>query len=458
MIGFATACYSLQHLSIIAFLSYCYCIPLQTVANYAKHKGNQTVIKMANQKLKSAGIKTDSQIKQVIKDHDSGNDVYAIQGYKGLNLYIRDNKTTTFRHRFTSPATGKRKNYTLGAYPFFSLEQARNMYRDNLSLLARGIDPALNYQQLQNAKQAIPTFAVLANEWLQAQISSEQFEPRTIEQKRKHIEYANAHIGRMTLDNIHTPDVLRAIKAIERDTIPTAKRVRGVCQKVFALAIGQGYISNNPAIAVADLMLPKPKTKHHHAIIEPVAFGQLLRDIGSVTDFYGHAQNILKLQAMLFQRSGDMCAMRWDCIDFEAKTWAFNPLKTGHRADMVSSLVVPLPTQAIELLRAIYELTGDSDYVFYNRRRKDGFEHQQQLNKFLWRLDYRDVHTPHGFRASARTMMVEQLDINENLIELQLGHQVRDANGRAYNRVQQISPRTDMMQKWADYLDTLRCS
>lgn len=411
---------------------------------------------MANKKLKDNGLKTDSQIKQAIKDHNVGDDVYAIQGYKGLNLYIRENKTSTFRHRFTSPITGKRKNFTLGAYPVFTLEQARDMYRDNLSLIGRGIDPVLHYEQLQNAKQAVPTFAVLADEWLRDQIASKQFEHRTIEQKRKHIEYVSKHIGRMSIDSINTPDFLRAIKTIERDTIPTAKRVRGVCQKIFALAIGQGYINNNPAIAVADLMLPKPKTEHHSAIIEPIAFGRLLKDIDNVTEFYGHAQNIIKLQVMLFQRNQDMCSMRWDAIDFDAKTWTFSPTKTGHRSDMVSSLVVPLATQAIDMLRALQEDTGHTDYVFSNNRRRDKFEHQQQLNKFLWRLGYKDTHTPHGFRASARTMMVEQLGISEQLIELQLGHAVKDANGRAYNRVTMIEKRRDMMQKWADYLDSLK--
>ncbi len=411
---------------------------------------------MANQKLKDAGIKTDSQIKQAIKEHDSGDEVYAIQGYKGLNLYIRDNKTTTFRHRFTSPVTGKRKNFTLGAYPVFTLEQARDMYRNNLSLLAGGIDPVFHHQDAHNKKRAMPTFSDLADEWLQSQIASNQFEHRTIEQKQTHINYAATYFGRMPIDQVRTPDVLRAIKDIEKKTIPTAKRVRGVCQRIFALAIGQGYIDNNPAIAVADLMLPKPKTEHHHAIIEPVAFGKLLADIDSITDFYGHAQNILKLQAMLFQRSGDMCSMRWDAIDFEAKTWTFSPQKTGNRADMVASLIVPLPVQAIEHLRALHALTSKTPYVFYNSRRKDKFEHQQQLNKLLWCLGYKDIHTPHGFRASARTLMVEQLGIPEQLIELQLGHNVRDANGRAYNRVTMQKERAIIMQKWADYLDQLR--
>lgn len=411
---------------------------------------------MANQKLKEMGVKTDSQIRQVIKEHDGGDEVYAIQGYKGLNIYIRDNKTTTFRHRFTSPVTGKRKNFTLGTYPVLTLEQARNTYRNNLSLIASGIDPVLHHQDEHNKKRSMPTFSELAEDWLQSQISSKQFEPRTIEQKRTHIAYAANYIGRMPIDQIKTPDVLRAIKEIERDTIPTAKRVRGVCQRIFALGIGQGHIDNNPAIAVADLMLPKPKAEHHHAIVEPQAFGKLLSDIDSVIGFYGHAKNIIKLQSMLFQRSGDMCSMQWDAIDFDDKTWSFNPMKTGNRADMVASLIVPLPPQAIAVLRALYEETGHTDYVFYNKRRKSKFEHQQQLNKFLWRLGYKDIHTPHGFRASARTLMVEQLGVSETLIELQLGHNVRDANGRAYNRVTMLDQRREMMAEWASYLDKLK--
>lgn len=401
-------------------------------------------------------IKTDTQIKKIIKSHEGGNAAHQIDGFAGLDLYIRDNKTSTFRHRYTSPVSGKRPYYTIGTYPYMTLEQARDKHNENMKLLKQGIDPKLHDEKIKNRSKAMPTFSELADEWLQSQIASKQFEHRTIEQKQTHIHYAAIYIGRMPVDQIRTPDVLRAIKDIEKKTIPTAKRVRGVCQRIFALAIGQGYIDNNPAIAVADLMLPKPKTEHHHAIIEPVAFGKLLADIDSVTDFYGHAKSILKLQSMLFQRSGDMCSMRWDAIDFDAKTWMFSPQKTGNRVDMVASLVVPLPTQAIELLRSLHEQTGHTDYVFYNNRRKEKFEHQQQLNKFLWRLGYKDVHTPHGFRASARTLMVEQLGISEQLIELQLGHNVRDTNGRAYNRTQLMPQRFEMMQKWADYLDQLR--
>ena len=65
------------------------------------------------------------------------------------------------------------------------------------------------------------------------------------------------------------------------------------------------------------------------------------------------------------------------------------------------------------------------------------------------------VQTWHGFRATARTMLAERLDCDPLVIEAQLAHAVKDANGRAYNRTQYMQQRTRMMQQWADYLDGL---
>jgi integrase len=66
-----------------------------------------------------------------------------------------------------------------------------------------------------------------------------------------------------------------------------------------------------------------------------------------------------------------------------------------------------------------------------------------------------DIQTWHGFRATARTMLAERLEVDPLLIEAQLAHSVRDANGRSYNRTTYLNQRQDMMQRWADYLDKL---
>jgi integrase len=68
----------------------------------------------------------------------------------------------------------------------------------------------------------------------------------------------------------------------------------------------------------------------------------------------------------------------------------------------------------------------------------------------------KDEATPHGFRATARTLMVEQLGIRTDLIEHQLGHAVRDATGEAYNRARFLPERKEMMQVWADYLHEIQ--
>lgn len=57
------------------------------------------------------------------------------------------------------------------------------------------------------------------------------------------------------------------------------------------------------------------------------------------------------------------------------------------------------------------------------------------VNLALRSMGYsKDVMTGHGFRAMARTMLDEVLGELVDLIEHQLAHQVKDVNGRAYNR------------------------
>ena len=68
----------------------------------------------------------------------------------------------------------------------------------------------------------------------------------------------------------------------------------------------------------------------------------------------------------------------------------------------------------------------------------------------------KDQMTPHGFRATARTLIDEQLGFPPAWIEQQLAHRVSDPLGRAYNRTAFVEDRSRMMQAWADYVDMLR--
>jgi integrase len=111
----------------------------------------------------------------------------------------------------------------------------------------------------------------------------------------------------------------------------------------------------------------------------------------------------------------------------------------------------------IEILRTVHALTGHGKYVFPSLLTGERSMSENTVNTALRRMGYSaEVHTAHGFRAMARTIMDEVLDLRVDLIEHQLAHKVKDTNGNAYNRTAHLPARKVMMQTWADYLDKLR--
>ncbi|WP_029103520.1 tyrosine-type recombinase/integrase [Moraxella caprae] len=203
------------------------------------------------------------------------------------------------------------------------------------------------------------------------------------------------------------------------------------------------------------------KTRHKPAITEPYAFSKLLNNVDNVADTFDYNRQILQLLAMLFVRIGDLCAMRWEQVDLANGLWEFRPQKAGSRKDM-NDVIVPLPRQAVAILRQLHAKTGDTPFVFYTGRKNAPHTDPQRINNALnsktmnGGAGYLGVHCPHGFRASAKTMLMERLGYGELITELQLGNTMLNRYGRAYSRMEMLSDRQKMLQDWADYLDDLR--
>jgi integrase len=119
-------------------------------------------------------------------------------------------------------------------------------------------------------------------------------------------------------------------------------------------------------------------------------------------------------------------------------------------------MITPLPRQAAEILRALEPVTGGGRFVFPSVRGDGRPMSENTLTAALARMGYADRQSAHGFRATARTMLVERLAFPENVVEMQLAHSVKDPNGRAYNRATLLEQRGGMLQAWADYLDSVR--
>lgn len=409
------------------------------------------------------GITTVTQIEKALRQVRKTGEQVAIPlaAHKGLELRIRPSGgdvTATFRHRYKHPYTAKRPYMTLGEYPYMTLEQARDAHRANMSLLSQSIDPKTHREQQRIAQAAAMNngFADVAAAWLEHNMQSNPAD-NTVKEWKRLIKFAVDEWGKTPVGDITPPMVLELCRKLQSDRVSTGKRVRSMCERIFAFAVGNGLIESNPALEIKGLMLTA-KTVHHHALTTPLPFAQLLRDIDAMED--SNERTALQLMALLFTRSGDMVAVKWCDIDFDAAVWTLMPQKGQGRSDMVDELIIPLPQQALTLLKEQHKKTGMYEHVFHSHRtRKTQHTNVEKLSVTLSTINngrYKGKHVPHGFRASALTMIQEQLKYPKELPDIQLGHIIKDNNGTAYNRVKFLDERTEMLQKWADYQDELK--
>jgi integrase len=369
---------------------------------------------------------------------------------QGLYLHVKEaGKYWRLSYRYD----GKQKLLALGTYPEVSLLKARKRREEARELLADGTDPGLAKQQEKATKRAASanTFEVVAREWLDKskadRMASTHGKVTTWLEKD-----VFPYIGKMPISAIGPRDVLGALRHMEgRGALDSVQRVKQICGQVFRYAVASGSAERD---VTQDLKgaLAKHAAENFAAITEPKQAGELMR---SIFDYTGHPYTVaaLKLSPLVFVRPGELRTAEWAEIDLDAAEWRI----PGSKMKMKVDHLVPLSTQAVEVLRGMHALTGHGKFVFPSLLTGERSMSENTVNTALRRMGYSaEVHTAHGFRAMARTIMDEVLDQRVDLIEHQLAHKVKDANGNAYNRTAHLPARRVMMQTWADYLDRLR--
>ena len=347
----------------------------------------------------------------------------------------------------------KRKTLALGVYPEVSLAKARQRREKARELLADGIDPSTAKREEKQAKAdaAAHTFALVAREWL-AKTAAERADATQNKITSWLEKDVIPFIGDMPISAIGPRDVLAALRKMEaRGALDSVHRVKPVTGQVFRYAVAIGAAERD---VTQDLKgsLAKAAPGHFAAITEPKQLGDLMRAIFNYT---GHPNVIaaLRLTPLLFVRPGELRTMEWAEVDLDAAEWRIPGAKMKMKADHL----VPLSTQALALLRAMHPATGHGKFVFPSLRTGERPMSENTINAALRGMGYaKEVHSAHGFRATARTIMDEVMGERVDLIEHQLAHKVKDANGRAYNRTAHMPARRVMMQNWANYLDKLR--
>lgn len=378
----------------------------------------------------------------------------------GLTLIVKPlpagSKLWWFRYRFN----GKAKTLSLGQYPAVSLKQAREWTLDARKLLAAGVDPGEVRKEVRTAAVAvaaapvvIDTVEAIAREWFQ------KFSFTWVDS------HASKVIRRLERDlfpwfegkgihEIKPHELLHVLRRVEaRGALDTAHRLMQNCGQIWRYAVATGRAERD---ITSDLKgaIPPARETHLGSITDPKEVGALLRNI----DAYKGSEVVrfaLKLSPYFFVRPGELRQAAWSEFDLESCLWTIPAGRMKARRPHV----VPLSRQVLSILGELKTLTGGDGLLFPSPRSKTRCLSDVALLAALQRMGYeKGEMTAHGFRALASTNL-EQLGYDSRLIEIQLAHADADSVRAAYKRethLMRIDERRLMMERWSDYLDSLR--
>ncbi len=376
----------------------------------------------------------------------------------GLFLHVTDaGRYWRLKYRFA----GKERLLALGIYPEISLKKARERRDEARRHLHDGRDPAAEKQanKLRAKLAATNTFEAVASEWLE--VKAHEWTPRQLQKERDRLEnHVFPWVGRLPITDVGVPEIRPLLtRVVKRGHLEQARRLRHQLSRVFRYAVATERAARDPAADLRDT-LPGRQSKNYPTITHPKQIGELLRAI----DAYSGTLEVacaLKLASLWFCRPGEIRLAEWSHVDLDAElpNYVVPPAnrklrKAEKENPNTPPHIVPLSSQAIEVLRQLQPLTGHGKFLFPGARTPKRPMSDGAVNMALARMGYKGILTGHGFRHMARTLLGE-MGYSPEALERQMSHKEPGVAG-VYNKSQHIPERRKIMQAWADFLDGLR--
>lgn len=387
---------------------------------------------------------TDVQIRNAKKSEKP----YKLPDGKGLYLYVSTAGGKSWRLDYAY--FGKRKTLTLGSYPAIGLADARGRRDEAKKKLSEGLDPSLAKKREQLAVKAAAgnTFGLIADEFIAKLRRDKRAEP-TIDKNTWMLKVLAKKLLPYPITQISAKDVLDVLTAIEKSgRIESALATRSVIGRVFRFAIATARAENDPTSALRGA-LQRHVPVSRPALTTREELGGLMR---AIYGYEGWPSLVaaLKIQALCFARPGETRSMEWPEVDIDKAIWTIPAAKTKMRREHH----VPLSRQAIEVIKQMKELFGDSPQVFPSMMSGKALLSENSMNSALRRMGVGEAeHTAHGFRSSASSILNESGKFSPDAIEAQLAHLDAREVRRIYNRATYWDERVRMMQWWADMLE-----
>jgi integrase len=369
----------------------------------------------------------------------------------GLFLEVLPSGKKVFRLAYR--VAGNQRTKLVGDYPRTSLADARlkasafklELNSDDPDIVKQATRPR---QTTRTKKRKTATWEDVANGYLLMRQQSNPA-PRTLTKLNRQIGVTILALGNRLLPEITAEDVLDVVNPIAASgRVETAHEIRTRFSQVFRYAAARGLVTHDPAAFTIDAMVQRRRGEFS-GITDPKEVGELLVAIQVYRETNPIVGAALLLSAYLFPRNTELRGMRWDEIDWDGARWDV----PGRRMKMNRDHIVPLPSQAIELLRLLQQYDFGSELVLPSPRDPKRMVSEMTFNAALRRMGYKsDQHVHHGFRTTASTNLNE-MGWNYDWIERQLAHVPKNKVRSSYNKAQYLGGRTEMMQAYADWMD-----
>ncbi len=384
-----------------------------------------------------------------VKHAECGHKQKKLNDGNGVFVLLHPNGSKYLRYRYQ--IHGKEKVIALGVYPKVSLATARRKAMEYRSMLEDGKDPAV-YIKMKKRKlllQAANTFEMVAGEWIKNQ-STSWTDGHTADVVSSLKNNIFPDLGFRPIKEISTQELLAVLKRVEaRGTYETAKRLLQRCRAIFQYGCLIGVCENNPALNLSGVLkVPKPKS---YASLKPQELPEFLKKLDNY-DGELLTKLALKLLILCMVRTTELIAARWEEIELDGQNPLWRIPET--RMKMGREHLVPLSSQAIEILHLLKPLSGNSALIFPCRVNSVKSMSNNTLLYAVYRMGYHKRSTVHGFRSTASTILNEQ-GWRADVVERQLAHVDRNRIRATYNKAEYLDERISMMQAWADYLDQL---
>lgn len=386
---------------------------------------------------------TDSALKAA-KPRDK---LYRLPDSNGLCLEVTPTGSKLWRYRYRF--NGKAKMLALGAYPAVTLLKARQKRDEAREMLNAGTNPGDSKKAAKQAQKVNGlTFEALAREWYA--YNAPRWADSTRYKANLYLENdLIPNIGSMPLKSITRPDLVELVRKVEaRGTLNAAGKIRQWLHQIFRYGLASGLVDANPATDLDVVAAPAKAARHHPY----VPFSELPELIGRIesTNLSILTRCAIRLLILTAVRPGELRAAPWSEFDLAAATWTIPKERMKARRPHV----VPLPRQAVAILRSLEEISGSYPLLFPGQQKPDRPLSENTINKGLRLMGYEGRQTGHGFRHLLSTELNGR-GYNKDWIERQLAH--GDSNGirDTYNHANYLEQRREMMQAWADSIDAL---